>query len=63
MISKKISVRIKAKGKETGGELERIVLSAGGFRLAGPADRERPDLLILNGAKSLTKNSSWSSPC
>jgi len=47
MISKKISVKIKAKSSDTGGELESLLLSAGGFRLSSPEDKERPDLFIL----------------
>jgi len=47
MINKKISVKIKTKSRDIGGELERIIISAGGFRLHTPESRERPDLFIL----------------
>ena len=47
-MNQKISVRIKAKTTDLGRELERMVLSAGGFRLQTPQDRERPDLFIFD---------------
>ena len=45
MMNQKFSVSIKARNREVGKELERIVLAAGGFRLNDP--KERPDLLIF----------------
>jgi len=47
-MNQKISVRIKAKTTDLGRELERMVLSAGGFRLQTPQDRERSDLFIFD---------------
>ena len=47
MINKKLSVRIKAKNSDIRRELERMVVSSGGFRLHTPENRERPDLFIF----------------
>jgi pilus assembly protein CpaE len=47
MISRKISVKIEAKNNDTGWELEKTVLSSGGFRLHTPETGERPDLFIF----------------
>ena len=47
MMNQKISVRIKTKTTDLGRELERMVLSVGGFRLITLGDRERPDLFIF----------------
>ena len=45
MVNQKYSVSIKPVSRETGKELERIVLATGGFRLSDP--QERPDLLFF----------------
>ena len=47
MINKKISVKIRTKSRDVGGELERMLISAGGFRLHTPENRDRPDLFIF----------------
>jgi len=47
MINKNISVRIEVKNSDIGGEVERMVISAGGFRLHTPENRERPALFIV----------------
>ena len=41
-----ISVRIKVRSNDLGKELERIVYAIGGFRLSGPEETHRSDLLI-----------------
>jgi len=45
-MNKNISVRIKIKSQDLARDMERIILSVGGFQLHTPEDRERPDLLI-----------------
>jgi pilus assembly protein CpaE len=47
MINKKISVKIKTENQDLRRELERMVVSAGGFRLHTPENREHPDLFIF----------------
>ncbi|MEJ2724865.1 MAG: AAA family ATPase [Deltaproteobacteria bacterium] len=46
MKNQNFSVSIKVKSKGLGREMERMVLSVGGFRLYTPGDGRRPDLLI-----------------
>jgi pilus assembly protein CpaE len=46
MKNQNLSVSIKVKSEGLAKEMERIVLSVGGFRLYNPGDGRRPDLLI-----------------